>query len=76
VPRVGHSPAPCGHDHDSAAVTTVAADTIPLARALTTAITTTVDPVPVIMTVHTLAARFASPPDDSFSRRLSASLRI
>jgi hypothetical protein len=51
-------------------------DTTPLARALTTASTTTVDPVPVITTVHPLAAQSASPPQDSLSRRLSSRLRV
>jgi hypothetical protein len=73
--RIGHTPTPCGLDH-SATVTPVTPEASPLARGLTTAVTPTVSPVPVITTVHRLVVPFASPPHEPPSRHLAVSLRV
>ena len=74
-PRIGHTPTPCGHDHD-ATVTAATADAAPAAKTLNTATTTGLAPVTVLTAVRLLFPPFANPPGDPLSRDLSASLRV
>jgi hypothetical protein len=73
-PRLGRDSASCGHDH-RAAFSTLAVATPPLARAMTLAVASTIEPISAL-TDHPIASLSASPPHDSVPRRLSGSLRI
>jgi hypothetical protein len=75
MPRVGHQPTRCGHDHE-ATVTTLGDPAVPTLRAVTSVVTLTPAQIAHVPAVMSTVTAPVSPPRDPLSRQLSVSLRI